>query len=212
VDSRAAPKAAGVSGGSPAGKVYPHGWQCWPFRNRLVQLEHMESSENRIAQARQVMCRRRVLRRLARWLALGRTNCRRVTVDIQPSRARLPGPKGDAMEVRYLGFERQQSARSYQFDVVEKGQRAKRVFVTTDLSLFHTHGVGIQEGPALSASKLVADLERDFAGAHELTAEDLLSYVNARFLAEARRAEMRRAPRRRPSPAAQQSPWRGSRA
>jgi len=116
------------------------------------------------------------------------------------------------MEVRYLGFEQQQSARSYQFDLIEKGQPAKRFIVTADLSLFHTHGVGLQEGPALSASKLVADLESNFAGAHELTAEDLLSHVNARSLAEMRRAEMRKAPRRRPSPTAQQSPWRGSRA
>ena len=116
------------------------------------------------------------------------------------------------MEVRYLGFEQQQSARSYRFDVVEKGQPAKRFIVTADLSLFHSHRVGIQEGPALSASKLVSNLESDFAGAHELTADDLLSYANARSLAEARRAEMRKSPRRRPSPAAQQSPWRGSRA
>jgi hypothetical protein len=115
------------------------------------------------------------------------------------------------MEVRYLGFEQQESTRSYRFDVVEKGQPTKRLIVTADLSLFHTHGVGIQEGPALSASKLVKDLESDFAGTHELTAEDLLSYVNARSLAEARRAEMRKAPRR-PSPAEDQSPWRGSRA
>ena len=114
------------------------------------------------------------------------------------------------MEVRYLGFEQQQSARSYQFDVVEEGQPPKRFIVTADLSLFHTHRVGIQEGPALCASKLVADLERDFAGAHELTAEDLLSYVNARSLAEAKR-EMRRAPRRS-SPAQERPPWRGSRA
>jgi hypothetical protein len=117
------------------------------------------------------------------------------------------------MEVRYLGFEQQQSARAYQFDVVEKGQLAKRFIVTADLSLFQTHGVAIQEGPALSASKLVADLESDFAGPHEITDEDLLSHVKARFLAEARRAEMRKAPRRRrPSPTSQQSPWRGSRA
>ena len=115
------------------------------------------------------------------------------------------------MEVRYLGFEQQQSTRrSYQFDVVKEGQPAKRFIVTADLSLFHSHGVGIQDGPALCASKLVADLERDFAGEHELTAEDLLSYVNARTLAEAKK-DMRRAPRRS-SPAAQQSPWRGSRA
>jgi hypothetical protein len=95
------------------------------------------------------------------------------------------------MEVRYLGFEQQQGSRSYQFDVVEKGQPAKRFIVTADLSLFHNHRVGIQEGPALSASKLVADLESEFAGAHELTAEDLLSYVNACSLTEAKR-EMRR--------------------
>jgi hypothetical protein len=43
-----------------------------------------------------------------------------------------------------------------------------------------------------------------------LTAEDLLSYVNARSLTEAKR-EMRRAPRRS-SPAPERSPWRGSRA
>jgi hypothetical protein len=114
------------------------------------------------------------------------------------------------MEVRYLGFEQQQSARPYQFDVVEKGQPAKRFIITADLSLFQNHRVGIQEGPALSASKLVADLESDFAGAHELTAEDLLSYVNARSLTEAKK-EMRRAPRRS-SPAPERSPWRGSRA
>lgn len=115
------------------------------------------------------------------------------------------------MEVRYLGFEQQQSARSYRFDVLEKGQPAKRFIVTADLSLFHAHGVGIQEGPALSASKLIADLENDFGGAHELTAKDLLSYVNARSLAEAKRAEMRKAPRRRPATAEERSPWRGSR-
>jgi hypothetical protein len=98
------------------------------------------------------------------------------------------------MEVRYLGFEQQQNARSYQFDVVDKGEPSRRFIVTADLSLFHTHGVGIQEGPSLCADKLVADLERNFAGAHELTAEDLLAYVNARLLAEAKRAEARKVP------------------
>jgi len=116
------------------------------------------------------------------------------------------------VEVRYLGFDQSQNARSYRFDVVEKGQPAKHFIVTADLSLFHTHRVVIQEGPALCASKLLADLEREFAGAHELTAEDLLSYVNARSMAEAKRAEMRKAPRRRPIMPDERSPWRGSRA
>ena len=116
------------------------------------------------------------------------------------------------MEVRYLGFEQRQNARAYQFDVVEKGEPSKRFIVTADLSLFRAHGVLIQEGLSLCSSKLVADLERNFAGPHELTVEDLRAYVNARSLAEAKRAEMRKAPRRRPSPAEERSPWRGSRA
>jgi hypothetical protein len=114
------------------------------------------------------------------------------------------------MEVRYLGFDQWQNARSYRFDVVTKGEPARSFVVTADLSLFHTHGVRIQEGPALSASKLIADLEKEFAGAHELTAEDLLSHVNARSQAEAKRAEARKPPRRHPSPAGQRSPWRNS--
>ncbi len=116
------------------------------------------------------------------------------------------------MEVRYLGFEQRQNARAYQFDVVAKGEPSKRFTVTADLSLFRAHGVLIQEGLPLCSSKLVADLERNFAGPHELTADDLRSYVNTRSLAEAKRAEMRKTPRRRPSAAEERSPWRGSRA
>lgn len=114
------------------------------------------------------------------------------------------------MDLRYLGFEQRQNARSYRFDVIEKGQPAKRFTVTADLALFLTHGVIIQEGPSLSAGKLMADLEKDFAGAHELTEEDLLSYVNARSVAEAKRAEMRKTARRRPSAPDARSPWRGA--
>lgn len=116
------------------------------------------------------------------------------------------------MEVRYLGFDQQKNARSYTFDVLEKGELSRRFIVTVDLSLFHAHGVVIQEGPALCARKLTTDLENNFLGVHELTAEDLRSYVNARSLAEAKRAEMRKPPRRRPAPAEERSPWRGSRA
>jgi hypothetical protein len=108
-----------------------------------------------------------------------------------------------------MGFEQRQNVRSYQFDVVEKGELPRRFIVTADLSLFRIQGVVIQEGPSLCAGKLLADLERNFAGAHELTAEDLRSYVNARSLAEAKRAEMRKAPRRHTSPEPERSPWRG---
>jgi hypothetical protein len=112
------------------------------------------------------------------------------------------------MEVRYLGFDQQQNARSYRFDVVEKGQPPRRFIVTADISLFHSAGVVIQEGPGLSASKLLADLEKDFAGTHELTADDLRAYVDARSSADAKRAEMRKTPRRRPTPVDGRSSWR----
>ncbi len=42
------------------------------------------------------------------------------------------------MEVRYLGFEQQLNARAYRFDVIEKGQPARRFIVTADLALFLT--------------------------------------------------------------------------
>lgn len=115
------------------------------------------------------------------------------------------------MEIRYLGFEQQLSARVFRFDVMEKGQPTRRCVVTADMALFLSHRVGIQEGPTLCAGKLAADMEKNFDGAHELTAEDLRLHVDARSQAEARRAEMRKTPRRRPAPAqegAPQSSWR----
>ena len=111
------------------------------------------------------------------------------------------------MEVRYMGFEQLQNARAYQFDVVEKGQSPRHATVTADLALFHTHSVGIQEGPGLSANKLTADLEHDVAGPHELTAEDLLSYASARAAETARRVEKRKAPRPTTPRAEGQTSW-----
>ena len=101
------------------------------------------------------------------------------------------------MEVRYLGFNQQNNARLYRFDVFVQGRPVRHLTVTTDLALFQTHHVGIQEGPALSASKLTADLERNFDGVHELTDDDLRSHANARRRAEAERAEMRKSVRHR---------------
>jgi len=115
------------------------------------------------------------------------------------------------LEVRYVGFDQQKNARSYRFDVIVKGQPIRHFTVTADLALFRTHDVGIQEGPALSASKLTADLERNFDGAHELTQDDLRSYADARSRAQAERSEMRNAARHRPPASAraeERSPWR----
>jgi hypothetical protein len=118
------------------------------------------------------------------------------------------------MEVRYLGFEQQQNSRTYRFEVIEKGQVPRRFVVIADLALFLANHVGIQEGPTLCANKLTADLEKNFDGAHELTGDDLRSHADARILAEAHRAEMRKGTRRRPTPSPstgpgeERSPWR----
>ena len=98
------------------------------------------------------------------------------------------------MQVRYLGFDQQQNARSYRFEVTEEGQPTKRFTVNADMALFLAHRVSIQEGPTLAASKLAAGLDSNFDGVYELPAEDLRSYVNSRAVAEALRAEEAQAP------------------
>lgn len=114
------------------------------------------------------------------------------------------------MEIRYLGFDQRQNARVYRFDVRRDGHLTREVSVTADVAVFRDHSVGIQEGPVLSGNKLTADLERGWEGEHELTADDVRAYADAKALAGAQRAGTRKTPRRRPGAQAdaQKSPWR----
>lgn len=115
------------------------------------------------------------------------------------------------MEVRYMGFDQQQNARVYRYEVLEKGQPPRRFTVTADLALFLVHHVGIQEGPTLCSNKLTADLANNVEDGHELTGEDLRLHAAAKTQAEFQRAEMRKnsGRRRTPSPAAEErTPWR----
>jgi len=114
------------------------------------------------------------------------------------------------MELRYLGFEQTQNARAYRFDVISKGEATRQFVVTVDLGLFRTHRVGIQEGPSLCAHKLLTDLETSAEGAHELTAEDLRAYAEARATEEARKMEARKSGphRSKAPPDTSQLPWR----
>ena len=116
------------------------------------------------------------------------------------------------MEIRYLGFEQRQNSRAYRFEVREQGQPNRQLTVTADMGVFRAHNVGIQEGPTLSGNKLSADLEKGWEGEHELTGVDVRAHADNRLLAEARRAELRRTPRRHSAPpkAYERSPWRNS--
>jgi hypothetical protein len=117
------------------------------------------------------------------------------------------------VEIRYLGFDQRQNSRVYRFDVRTDGRLTSHVTVTVDIAVFRNHSVGIQEGPVLSGNKLAADLERGWAGEHELTAADVRAYADAKALTDAQRASTRKAPRRRPGVQAetqQKSPWRNS--
>jgi hypothetical protein len=114
------------------------------------------------------------------------------------------------VEIRYLGFEQDQNARSYRFEVREKGQASTQLTVKADMDAFRACRVGIQEGPTLSSNKLSADLEKGWTGEHELTGADVRAYADGKALADAQRAEMRKAPRRKPArtDATERSPWR----
>jgi hypothetical protein len=114
------------------------------------------------------------------------------------------------MELRYMGFQQKDNRRVYRFDAdgTEGKSRVPHV-VSVDMGLFLKHHVGIQEGPALCAQKLTADLEADRLGDHELTNEDLLAYATDRAEAAERKAEARRSgpARRKPEPGQPVSPW-----
>ena len=101
------------------------------------------------------------------------------------------------MELRYLGFDQKHNTRTYNFKGIANGEPTLYFIVTVDLSLFLAHHIGIQEGPSLSAHKLASDLQEPAIGNHELTDEDLRTYVNARALSDARKAEARRGGARR---------------
>jgi hypothetical protein len=98
-----------------------------------------------------------------------------------------------------MGFDHQNSTRTYRFDRIENGARIARLVISADLDLFLKNGVAIQEGPVLCAKKLASDPGLVSPGTPALTNEDLLAFTTARTELEARKAETRaRKPKRSP--------------
>ena len=109
------------------------------------------------------------------------------------------------MELRYIGFDQAQNIRVYKFDGRAEDTSTMRLAVSIDMALFLRHHVGIQEGPTLCAQKLTADFEAQHRGEHELTNEDLLTYVAERAAAKARKGNHHRG--RKPEPRQAPVPW-----
>jgi len=118
--------------------------------------------------------------------------------------------KRNLVEIRYLGFDQRENSRVYRFDVQTGGRPLKQVSVTADMVVFRDYRVAIQEGPFLSGNKLTADLGRGWEGEHELTAADVRAYADAKALADAERANARKAPRLRPAALTPQKSPRGN--
>ena len=115
------------------------------------------------------------------------------------------------MDFRYMGFDQQENARTFRFDVIVEGEPNRHCTVRADLAIFLAQRIAIQEAPAMCAQKLASDLAGGVEGKHELTEADLHAFVHARALAEEQRVERRRAAGRRLSGDRHDSPWRGTR-
>jgi hypothetical protein len=119
------------------------------------------------------------------------------------------GQEEGKVELRYRGFQQERGRRLYNFDCPGEVHTVLHFVVSVDMALFLKHRVGIQEGPALCAQKLTADLAAQHQGDHELTNEDLVQYTANRAAADARKAEARKAGphRKKVEPGQQVSPW-----
>ena len=95
-------------------------------------------------------------------------------------------------QIRYVGFEHIQNARSFHFEVLTLGSARKLYTVRADLALFLRHQMAIQEGPALCARKLTFDLANGVAGGHELTADDIRAHLDRRKAEQAARIGTRK--------------------
>jgi cold shock CspA family protein len=84
--------------------------------------------------------------------------------------------------LRYLGFDQQNSTRAYRFERVIPGDETVTYTVTTDLSLFVKHRVGIQEGPGLCRTLLINGIARGVYQNLHLTEPDLEAFLAARVV------------------------------
>jgi hypothetical protein len=106
--------------------------------------------------------------------------------------------------VRYVGFEQQGNIRAYRFEPIAPIKESQSFTMEVDLTLFRTHHVNLQEGPALCLQLLMSELVA--AGADSgstlrcsITDQKMSAYVAARPAPGTK-------PGRRPAPAVSSPP------
>jgi cold shock CspA family protein len=113
--------------------------------------------------------------------------------------AHVPEKPQPAIQLRYVGFDQANQVRTFRFHALIAGEPTRDYSVTTDVTLFQKHHIGIQEAPALCARILLAQL----AAAHEpnpkvlhatLAENDLIAHLASRTVT------VRKPFRRRPRP------------
>jgi len=98
--------------------------------------------------------------------------------------------------VRYLGFEQTGNIRAYKFERLSPGGERQTATVSSDLALFLTHHVGLQDGPALCLRLVTAELDAVDPDGHlpfqrSLTDADMLAHLASRPVAEKRNRTIR---------------------
>ena len=85
------------------------------------------------------------------------------------------------MSIRYSGFEQRDNTRSYVFQYIVLGEKARPIVVSAEIPLFLQHHIRIQDGPALCLHALMAENGMDFSQTgtlqRRLTAQDVLAYI-----------------------------------
>jgi cold shock CspA family protein len=123
-----------------------------------------------------------------------------VNICVQRSRP-VPHVEGkrENNALRYIGFDQTASIRAYKFERTALGEETETFVVTTDLTLFAKHHVGIQEGPTLCLHLLAAELSTPGVGERPhihvtFTEQNMLTHVASRPI-PGTRLHARRPPR-----------------
>jgi cold shock CspA family protein len=105
-----------------------------------------------------------------------------VNISVEKKHYTPHGTEKRPQSIRYVGFQQQGNIRAYRFERPSSSGEVQTAVVSSDLALFVTHHVGLQDGPALCQRLAAAELDR--MGPDEqapversITKQDLLAHL-----------------------------------